>query len=372
MRGMSAIEASLIAKELDCLEEMHLDKFYENGPGEFTLRFSRKGDVRSVSCYLPYCMNITEYSERHEEPTNFATAVRKRVSGLVLQKAVQLGGDRIIELWLQKAETTIGMIFEFFGKGNLILVDQSMKILLSYSQKDFRERSTKFGRPYQRPQGQQVTIEDLSNVAGAIGASAAEHSGEGIASVLAKTVNPGTLYLENALAEAGINPKDKAGSVPTEQIEKLAERISGYLKTVPDPRIYYDAAGNALDYAMCDIKKYAALQKRHFETMSAVFDEFYHPPKEVQVPEKLRSQMAETTASIEKQKNAALGARREAEECKIAAAQIYLKLNELNEFIYKASKIKKPTVEELNSLVAGIGVLSFDAKEKSVEIEMQV
>jgi predicted ribosome quality control (RQC) complex YloA/Tae2 family protein len=369
---MSALEASVIAKELEGLAGMHLDKFYENGAGEFTLKFSGKRIEKNVSCFLPYCMNITEYSEKHDEPTNFAIAVRSRASGASVQRVVQLDGDRVIAIWLQKAEATIGLIFEFFGRGNLILVDQSMRILLSYSQKDFRERSTKSGRQYQRPQGQKVTIEDLSNMTEAITAVAREHPEEGIASSLAKVVNPGTLYLENAIMETGINPKDKAGSLSDEQIEGIATRISGYLSAPPDPRIYYDEKGNPLDYALCDIKKYAGLEQKHLKTMSEVFDEFYHPPKEVEIPEKLKAQIAETAASIEKQKKFVMEARRESEECKAVASQIYLRLNELNEFIYKASAIKKPTVEELNSLVSGIRAVSFDAKERSAVVEIEV
>jgi predicted ribosome quality control (RQC) complex YloA/Tae2 family protein len=369
---MSALEIAFIAKELSSAAGMYLDRFYESEGGAFTLKFSSRGKACLISCVLPNCINITGYSRHHGEPTNFAMAVRKRAEGFILDGVEQLGGDRIILMKFRKGDSIVSMVFELFGKGNLIIADGSMNILFSYSQKDFRDRSTKSGRKYELPAGQPVTLGKLEMLHEAVMERAREHGQEGLVAALSKTINLGALYLENAVLAEGLDPEGKIGEQKESDMERVLERIKGYASEIPQPRIYRDERGNPVDYAVCDIKKYSGFAEKRFETVSAMLDDIYVGEGKAEVPDKLKREIEETKASMEKQKEAVERLRHEAAECKLAANEIHLRLSEINEFIYNASKIKKPTLEELKALSGTLKVISFDPVEKSVVLEIEV
>ena len=121
MRQLYTLELISLVKELQALTGFYVDKFYESEDNTFRFSLSRKGEKADVRCVLPYAIGRTEYIEQAEEPTNFATAVRKRITGFAIDAIEQYNNDRIIIIRLRKGEERINIILELFGKLNLAI-----------------------------------------------------------------------------------------------------------------------------------------------------------------------------------------------------------------------------------------------------------
>lgn len=155
MRELSYQELEFLVSELGEINGFFIDNFYEIESGLFRIRLSKEGVQRNLQVMLPYAINLTAYQRIREEPTGFASAARKRLNGFMVSGLSIYGGDRIIRVDLQKGDAQIGIILEMFGKGNLVIVDGGMKILLAYRQHDFKDRKVRVGEVYVQPRKNQ-------------------------------------------------------------------------------------------------------------------------------------------------------------------------------------------------------------------------
>ncbi len=152
MRTLSTQELSALVGELRWIEGFFIDKFYELGKGRFRLRLSRKGEQQAnVQIILSRTFNKTQYVEQGDNPTPFAMAMRKRVTGFMIEKVEQYNKDRIILLALKKGDERANVVAEMFGAGNLIVTDKDMKITLVYEPHEYRDRKIKIGETYAPP-----------------------------------------------------------------------------------------------------------------------------------------------------------------------------------------------------------------------------
>ena len=151
MRTISAAELSILAGELQEFVLFRIERFYETGEGRFRMKLKRGGVQANLQIVLSRTINRTAYTERNEQPSNFTMAVRKRIEGSIIESIRQLNNDRIAVFGLRKGEFVLDMVLEMFGAGNLIIADSSMRILIAYRQRKFRERSVAVGAEYMPP-----------------------------------------------------------------------------------------------------------------------------------------------------------------------------------------------------------------------------
>ena len=151
MRVISTAEIAVIVDELQELAESHIERFYEIGENRFRLKLSKNRVQTNLQIILSHAINKTEYIEKQEQPSNFTVAVRKRIEGFLIKKILQLNNDRIVLFVLEKGDEQINLIVEMFGKGNLIIADRNMKILLAYRSQEFKDRIIKIGMDYKPP-----------------------------------------------------------------------------------------------------------------------------------------------------------------------------------------------------------------------------
>lgn len=151
MRGISTPELSLLARELDAYAGYHIDRFYELGEGRFRMKLTRSGSAVNLLCILCHTINKTSYIERVDVPSNFCMAARKRVEGALVKRVYQLNSDRILVFVIEKGGYELNMIFEMFGRGNLVITDSSMLITLAYTQHTFKDRAVQVGAEYKPP-----------------------------------------------------------------------------------------------------------------------------------------------------------------------------------------------------------------------------
>ncbi|MFI5412793.1 MAG: NFACT family protein [Candidatus Micrarchaeales archaeon] len=151
MRGISTAELAVLVNELQEYVGFYIDRFYEVSDSKFRLKLSKNKVQPNIQIILSYTINKTNYIEKQEQASNFTIAVRKRIEGFNIKAIKQLNNDRIVLFELKKGEEQFNLIVEMFGKGNLIITDKEMKIVLVYTQQESKDRIIKSNLQYKTP-----------------------------------------------------------------------------------------------------------------------------------------------------------------------------------------------------------------------------
>jgi predicted ribosome quality control (RQC) complex YloA/Tae2 family protein len=371
MRGVSTIELAAIVSELQSVKGFYLEKFYEAGNGEFRIKIKNREKYLNIKSMLGKSLNITKYIEKADQPTNFAIAVRKRIEGSVIESVEQYNNDRVAIFRLRKGEGRSNLIFELFGKGNLVLTDENMLIDIAYIYHEFKDRSVMHGKEYKAPENTPITMANMDALSNFLASIPKEdpRGRRSAVSVLSTTVNIGALYVENMLNELGIDPKSNYSALPTartKDIEGLAVKLLGYIKN-PKPRIYRDES--YVDYAICDIIKYSALTKTELGSMSEMLDESDYATTDM-FEKHENKELIELSGSIEKQKRILEEALPGVSDAKEAGEKLIRNMNLVNEIIFKARSNKHISVKELQDEFPDTIIKDIDLKNKTVTLEL--
>jgi predicted ribosome quality control (RQC) complex YloA/Tae2 family protein len=367
MREIASVELHVVAMELKALEGMYLKKFYDLGNRSFRLAFSNKEGSAQIYCRLVKTINKSAFSEEMQGSTTFATAIRKRLAGMKLDAISQHGTDRILELSFSGKNEKHSLIIEMFGKGNVILVSNGV-IELAYSSLEQKERTIKPGVQYAFPSASTGTYEEIdAEKVGRIVAEAGEEESIAI-KALAKKLDAGPLYLEDALSKASIDPKASARLIKMhgDALKKSIAELLDYVKS-PKPRAY-SKDGKALDYAIGPIKKYEGLESREYPTMSELLDNYYMDER--QQPNAVENQkLKEIEASIEKQKELIKSVEEEEKTYANAGKAIMSHMGEINEIIGFLKEHKNATLEEVMARFNNVKGLDLKNKRFTIALE---
>ncbi|MDE1856848.1 MAG: NFACT family protein [Candidatus Micrarchaeota archaeon] len=369
MREISKLEIDLLAAELRSqLISMYVDRFYEIERGRFRIRFSAKGRKADLLCVLGETLNITAYVESAESPTGFASAMRKRIEGCSVEDIYTYGNDRIAVIGLKKGAERQSIIVEMFGKGNLILVDDSMQIKLAYTTASYGKREVRQGQRYEAPQteAEKVSAESLAMALERAKAQGAEAR---LMSSITKHINIGTVYIENAIVGAGLDPKAKLAGLTAETIESAAKAVVSLarMEMNPEPTIYRDQSGKVVDYSVLPIGKYADLKAERCESLSQMLDRFYH---ELPGEEEASESVKELEKSIEKQRAILAQIDQRISDNKAVGDAIYGRMWEINGLIDDLKANRNATVEAVQPRHKGIKILKIDLKSKTVRVDI--
>ncbi len=372
MREIASIEIHLLVKELSAsLDGAFFRKFYDLGDGSFKLQLSKDRRNRLLYCSLLKTFNETEFSEEAESASNFAIAVRKRLDGTRLKSITQHGSDRIIVMAFEGREKH-NLIFEMFGKGNLVVTGASGKIELVYKPLRQKERELLPNRQYLFPESDSPAFEGINEEQLDKVFDSIKDSDARVITALSKYVNIGPLYLEDTMMRTGVNPKESARAT-RHQHQNLKAALLKFLKDadVPSPALYSEN-GQTVDYAITPISKYERMQKTTFKSVSALFDQLYVSERTASKgDEKRQRELEEANANVEAQKSAVKKLKEEEARSAAAAHSIFARAHEINELIAYLKEKKRVTPEELQSAFKNIKIKAIDLKNKTVTIELE-
>ena len=366
MRQLYTIELVCLVKELREFEGYYVDKFYEDKDDTFRFALSRKGSKANLRCVLPFAINRTAYISPADEPTNFAIAVRKRIAGFMIEGIMQYNNDRIVLIKLTKGEDAVNLILEMFGKGNLVIADKGMKILLVYKPHIFKDRDVRVNSTYAQPKSANIDILDQKAVSEAISRLGAEK--ETISATISKNIGIGTLYIEDALAKIGIEPKKKTADIG-DKLDDVARSINDEIELCTNSKtvLLYEKDGGIADFAMCGIEKYSQFNKTECNSLQDALDKAYQMAPHVA---RKNEQAEGLKQSIEKQSALLKEIDDQIAAEKNTGDMIFKNMQQINEIIKKLKENKRMTKEELQAFAKGIKILDVNLKEKTVSIEI--
>ncbi|HUC38532.1 MAG TPA: NFACT family protein [Candidatus Acidoferrum sp.] len=366
MREISALELSLLVKELRKYEGFHIDKFYELSKGSFRIRLSRGGTKADLLCVLKRMLCSMSSLEIPEEPSSFAMAVRKRIANFTIQSIEQLASDRIIVFKLVKGESSASIILEMMGKGNLIMTDNDGIITLAYMQADFKDRKIRNGEKYTPPRNDFVGYNSFDRLAERVKEA---EKGTTLIAFLAKNVNVGSLYLEDALNRAETNPRVKIGAMAAKELGSCIYALKEEIKSAQDGNYFiYRKDGVISDYAVCEIMKYSDFESEKVASLQELYDIIYESEASAHPEESEREK--ELKASIERQRELIKETAEEIESNKEIAEKIFNNMNAINALIEEVRSNKRITKEELQAKTHKIKILDVDLKDKEITIEI--
>ena len=320
---------------------------------------------------MPYALNTTEYMPQGSEPTAFATAARKRIEDYVIESIEQLNGDRIVLITLSHGDTKSEMIIELFGRGNLILADSAMRITLAYMTHDFKDRSVRVGAPYKTPSGASLDLLDWGRIWPEIkNVRQSEERDAEVLSLMIRAVSIGKLYVEEALARAGIDSDTKIKDVSASGFDDIVQQVKSVMNecaNAPSPTLY--SKDNVLvDFSLCSITKYSGLPAQKAPSFQNLLDTFYN--QQMPSEAKKSSAVTEFEKSLEKQRALIASLDAENAECMTSANLIMRNLHSINAIIDFLRQNKHATKEDVRAVAQGIKIFDVNLKDKTVRIEL--
>ena len=365
MRELSSIELARLEKELKSIEGSRLRKFYGLGKDEFELYFY-KAEQHVVYAKLLKTINLTSYTSEHEEASMFAMQIRKHLENRIVEKIYQHGTDRILIFDFSE----FMLIFEMFGKGNLILVDNSFRIIAPYKRLEFKDRKTDYNEIYKFPASSSAGFVEKSEALEILKRLAVEKRDEKLISI-SKSFDYGPLYIENAITACNLKPSDKLGSISDDKLKELAERIANMKNNCMNSKaIMYI---NEHDYALERIIKYNnSLENiKEYPTLSSLLDDFYLSERGKEEASEEAKRKEAIAKSIEQQKE--LIKKFEDEEKRYAeiAKLILEHMDRLNLILSYAKSKKRFSIEELKQFENSIEIVGIDLKNKKIKVRIK-
>jgi predicted ribosome quality control (RQC) complex YloA/Tae2 family protein len=276
---MSAVDIRACVEELQQLIGGKVDKIYHNPPDEIRIRirkFVRSGkseDAGNVTSgrydliiEAGKRIHLTKFpKEAPRFPSSFAMLLRKHLEGGRITKIYQHDFDRIVFIHIER-ETEKVIIAEFFRKGNVILADSDLKILMPL------KFMFKPGEIYKLPKPQinpfELKAEDLEAI----------DDDREVVKVLATRLSVGGQYAEEICLRAGIDKTKNFKSLQKEEIDSIIEAVKSIFEPISRGEFVSHVVmedGDYVDVLPVELKSYEDYDKKYFESFNEALDEYY-------------------------------------------------------------------------------------------------
>lgn len=225
-------------------------------------------------------LNLTEYSiKAPEKPSQLSILLRKHLENKRLEKIEQHEFDRVVVLDFSDYR----LILEFFSNGNMLLIDDKDKIILTFRHEEWKDRKLDRGETYRFPKGglnpHNISLSEFKKI----------FTERDAVRSLAKSLSFGGDYAEEICLLAGVE-KNK---VPSEkEKEALFKAMEKMLKTGTEP-VMQDHRLFPFPLSKFEVQK-------RYKTMNAAVDEFYPIKPESQKLKKLRKRLEEQIKAMDR------------------------------------------------------------------------
>ncbi len=369
MHEITALELGLVIKELkQKVVGSYLKKFYDLGNGSFRISFHSQDANFMLYCNLLLTLNETGFAEEARAATNFAIAVRKRIDDSKVSGIYQHSGDRIAVIEAQSRGVRHRMVFEMFGKGNLILVDDDDNIEVCYRTISYKDRDVRPRSRYVFPEGGSINLEDADSRAVAGILDSISESGGRLISELSRLLNIGPIYLEDIIRSAGLDPRSK---LEAGEKERLGKEILSFLEKARSPSpLVYMKDGVIVDYSLVPLRKYEGWEFEECATISEMLDRANLGRRASVHGEPARNSTEEIDSVIAKQKSLVKGFVEDSARYAEAGRLIFVRMGEINAAIESIRGRKRPDLEELKAEFPELRITELNLKDKRITIEV--
>jgi len=281
--SMSSVDIAALVTELqEQLSGARVVKAYQLGEEEIRLKLHQK-DRGGVDLIIEAGrrIHITKYRRPSPRmPSSFSMFLRKHLGGGRISQIRQLDFDRIVEITIERWDKKLSLIAELLPRGNVVVIDETGKILLPLKRKSFASRKIKVGENYKRPPSRgnplKMSEYDLMDLC------KSAHDKD-ILRVLASELGLGRLYAEELCEKAGVEKKKKANELTENEIKAIHETILDIFeplitndKSKLRAHIVLEKEGKEkVDVLPLELSIYETKEKVFFSSFNDAVDDFF-------------------------------------------------------------------------------------------------
>lgn len=269
--GLSSFDLMALVAEWQVLVGGHLDKAYQRDD-EVILRVNPPGGGRA-ELYLRsgawLCLH--EVEEKPESPPPFAQSLRRLLDNARITRVEQRGFDRVVVLTAERGGEALRVIFEMFGKGNLVVVRGDATVACLFPQ-TFKGRTVRPNEPYAFPPS---GINPLELDREAFASSLRAAKGQTVR-VLASVLNLGGQYAEELCLRAGVDKETRVEDLVPADLDGLYTALNNVIVAVEDERRPAVVArnGRPIDATPIDLVQYTGFDREEHATFNEALSRY--------------------------------------------------------------------------------------------------
>ncbi len=269
--SVSSFDLRALVAEWQDLVGGHIDKVYQR-EDEVILRINvpDRGKTELFSKSGRW-LCVHEVENKPVSPPLFAQTLRRLLDNARVISVEQSGFDRIAVFHLGHGGGRIDLVFEVFGKGNVVALRDGVTVAAMFPQ-TFKDRAVQVGEPYVFPR---AGIDPLGLDRDALARTLRAAKGQ-VVRVLASILNLGGTYAEELCLRAGIDKETKVREISDPQVDSLYTALNNIAVAVDQERrpavIFRE--GHAVDATPIELMQFAGLERREFSTFNEALSHY--------------------------------------------------------------------------------------------------
>lgn len=330
---MESLEIAASLRELKDLEGGFVKKIYKPGEKEILLRIYVPGEGNKMLLFkLGKGLYLTERDKDNPmKPGDYVMLMRKFLSNAKIKSIRQHEFDRVVVMELS-TKRKLRLIFEIFGKGNLIL-DGEEHILLPYRSESWSHRELKEGSEYKYPPSRIQPFEiDKERFVEIL-----EDSDKDLVRTLAVEMNLGGKYAEEICFRMGVDKNTDDFKDRSDEIyEYLMDLRKEIFEEELDPQLIMEE-DDIKDAVPFELEQYQGLESKSTDTYNEALDLSFREEKteeEEGIPPKLKRKLDHQQKALEDLKE-------DVKENKIKAELIYQNYQTCEEILNAIHKARE-------------------------------
>ena len=267
MKTMSSVDITACVDELR--KEIvggRVEKVYHYPPDEIRIKIYSRGR-KDLVIEAGRRIHLTRFPrESPKLPSAFAMLLRKHLEGLRISNLSQYDFDRVVVMEFDGRERRI-LISELFLKGNIILCDEDLKVIMDLRQN--YKRGERYVFPEKRINPLEISLDVLRDLC---------NDEKEIVKVLAVKCGLGGTFSEEICLRAGIDKNKKAKELDNSELRAIFEKICdlfGRVKSKDFKAYIVVEESRYIDVLPIELEIYSGYEKRFFEKFNDALDEFY-------------------------------------------------------------------------------------------------
>jgi predicted ribosome quality control (RQC) complex YloA/Tae2 family protein len=271
---MTSVDVAALLPEFDSLIGAKLEKAYQLTPVELRLKLVTKTGKRDLIIEAGKRLHLTNAPAAAPAlPPSFPMLLRKELKGGRIGTIEQYDFDRIVEICFVRSDDERFLICELFSKGNVILTDESKRIILPLRGMRSASRQVIRGQQYEYPSTQLSPVDLSYNEFEAAVTSISRD----VVRTLATRFNMGGLYAEEVCLRAGV--EKESAHLTSEEVQRLFAALKAVFEPLRSntlsPHIVYERKSAPIDVLPFEMAQFDRYEKRFFPSFNQALDEYY-------------------------------------------------------------------------------------------------
>ncbi len=336
-KNMESLEIAAVVREMDDLVGGFVQKVYAPGKNTVSFRIHVPGTGKHQLVFkVGNALYLSEKEIKNpRSPGDYVMLMRKILGNSRITNIYQNELDRVVVIEMQGKER-FKLIFEVFGKGNLILVGEN-KIILPYRSESWKHRDLKKGEVYRFPPARQnpfeMTFDEIKETM--------LSSSSDLVRTLAVPINLGGKYAEEVCARLGVDKETKDLEDLVVGVYEILQEIKSSLFVDELEPLVVKENEKIIDVVPFPLKKYETFEKESIGSYNEALDLAFVPVEEEgsEVGSRLDRKLKTQKEALEKMKKREI-------ECKKKAELIYQNYRICEELLEAILEAREKDIED--------------------------